>query len=189
MNSSRFQLNNLLDHGDPTGSVTVHQGEFSISSSETCTLNTVLGSCVSVCLHDPVLKIGGMNHILLPENTSQNASDVIFGLHAMELLINALLKRGSTRQNMQAKVFGGASMISGLSNIGEKNVQFVQTFLRDEGYSVLATDTGGSRGRRVRFWPATGRVQMRYMIADAPLPPVKKAAAAAPSSGSDIELF
>ena len=187
MSGAKFQLNKILDHNDPTGAVTVHQGEFSVSSSETCILNTVLGSCVSVCFHDPVLKIGGMNHILLPENRSENVSDVIFGLHAMELLINALLKRGTTRQTMQAKIFGGASMISGLSDIGEKNIKFVQQFLRDEGYTVVAEDTGGSRGRRVRFWPATGRVQMRYMIADAPLPPVKKVVDNAPES--DIELF
>jgi len=96
--------NHKEDRGEPTGTVNVMQGEFSTSSSDTCSMNTVLGSCVSVCLHDPYLKLGGMNHILLPDGGAGDVTQVIFGLHAMELLINDLLRKGATRQTMQAAV-------------------------------------------------------------------------------------
>jgi len=176
-----------IGQGNPNV-VNVLQGEFATSDDAKVSLNTVLGSCVSVCLHDPTIHIGGMNHILLPEGNGGDVSEVIFGLHCMELLINDLLRKGASRQFLQAKVFGGASMISGLSTVGERNVAFAKKFLTDEGFPILAEDTGGVRGRRLRFWPATGRVQMRFMITDEPVVEVQPKAQSKPSA-SDIELF
>lgn len=171
---------------DVTGSQTVLQGEFASSSDPECCLNTVLGSCVSVCMYDPGNRIGGMNHFLLPEGNASSVDEMIFGLHSMELLINGLLRSGAIRSNLQAKLFGGASMISGLSNIGERNVAFAHRFLNDEGFPIAGEDTGGRRGRRLRFWPASGRVQMRYMqVAEAAQ--IQEARASKPST--DVELF
>ncbi len=178
-----------IDPINVTGAHTVLQGEFAASTDPACALNTVLGSCVSVCLHDPDAQMGGMNHFLLPDGDASSVDGVIFGLHSMELLINGLLRNGAVRSKLQAKLFGGASMISGLSNIGERNVAFAHQFLKDEGFPIIAEDTGGRRGRRLRYWPASGRVQMRYMqVAETeeiqevrPVKPVK------PSS--DVELF
>ena len=173
-------------HANLSGMQTVLQGEFATSSDPTCVLNTVLGSCVSVCLHDPDVRIGGMNHFLLPQGDAGSVDDMIYGLHSMELLINNLLRNGARRAHLQAKLFGGASMISGLSDIGERNVKFAHQFLDDEGFKILAEDTGGRRGRRLRFWPASGRVQMRYMqVAEAV--EIQERVAAKPTS--DVELF
>ena len=190
MSTALNPSSNAFEQASLTGSLTVLQGEFAASSDPTCALNTVLGSCVSVCLHDPGMSIGGMNHFLLPDGDSSSVDDMIYGLHSMELLINNLLRNGARRQNLQAKLFGGASMISGLSNIGERNIQFAHQFLSDEGFPILAEDTGGRRGRRLRYWPASGRVQMRYMqVAEAAqikeTSPVKKPA----STSSDVELW
>ena len=178
-----------IDGASLSGMQTVLQGEFAASSDPTCSLNTVLGSCVSVCLFDADVRIGGMNHFLLPEGAASSVDDMIYGLHSMELLINNLLRNGARRSHLQAKLFGGASMISGLSNIGERNIQFAHQFLSDEGFDIAAEDTGGRRGRRLRFWPASGRVQMRYMqVAEAEL--IKEAAAPKPvTSASDVELW
>ena len=175
-----------LDASNISGMQTVLQGEFTASSDPTCALNTVLGSCVSVCLHDPDARIGGMNHFLLPEGDSSSVDEMIYGLHAMELLINGLLRGGARRSKLTAKLFGGASMISGLSDIGERNVAFAHRFLRDEGFPIVAEDTGGRRGRRLRFWPESGRVQMRYMLV-AEAAEIQETSASKPSS--DVELF
>lgn len=172
-----------------TGMHTVIQGEFATSSDPTCALNTVLGSCVSVCLFDPRAQMGGMNHFLLPEARGSSMDEMIFGLHSMELLINSLLKAGATRSNLKAKLFGGASMIKGLSDIGSRNVKFAHRFLLDEGFEIVSEDTGGRRGRRLRFWPVSGRVQLRYMqVAEAEeIPEPKRAPITKPHV--DIELF
>jgi len=172
-----------------TGSHTVIQGEFATSSDPKCALNTVLGSCVSVCLFDPVSRIGGMNHFLLPDGSGSSMDEMIYGLHSMELLINSLLRSGAQRSQLKAKLFGGASMISGLSSIGRRNVEFAHRFLNDEGFEVLGEDTGGKRGRRLRFWPVTGRAQMRYMQVAETTEIVEPASVAPKSQSSDIELF
>ena len=184
-NSSRHSP----DPPNLSGAQTVLQGEFAASRDPTCVLNTVLGSCVSVCLHDPDMRIGGMNHFLLPDGDASSVDDMIYGLHSMELLINNLLKGGARRAHLQAKLFGGASMISGLSNIGDRNVDFAHQFLTDEGFSIVAEDTRGRRGRRLRFWPASGRVQMRYMqVAEAEQ--IQETIAPKPTStASDVELW
>jgi chemotaxis protein CheD len=167
--------------------VTVLQGEFACGSEPDLILSTVLGSCVCVCLHDPIMKLGGMNHFLLPEDQGSNIKDLIFGAHSMEMLINDLLRRGASRTSLEAKMFGGARMISGLSDIGARNANFARQFLSNEGFRILADDTGGARGRRLRYWPENGRVQMRYMIATH-LDTTRPAKAAARAS-DDVELF
>ena len=106
-----------------------------------------------------------MNHFLLPEGRSGELEEVIFGLQAMELLINAMIKKGAQKAHMQAKLFGGAQMIGGHSDIGERNVAFAKEFLSDEGFPVLAESVGGTQGRRIRFKAATGTVQMKLVAA------------------------
>jgi len=171
------------------GSHTVIQGEFATSSDPNCSMNTVLGSCVSVCLYDPIARIGGMNHFLLPDGSGSSVDEMIYGLRSMELLINSLLRSGANRSDLKAKLFGGASMISGLSSIGRRNIEFAHKFLSDEGFEVLGEDLGGRRGRRLRFWPTTGRVQMRYMQAAEAPEIIEPAPVAAPKPNTDIELF
>ncbi|MGB7986855.1 MAG: chemotaxis protein CheD [Terracidiphilus sp.] len=128
------------------------------TSSEPCDMDTVLGSCVAVCLHDPVHRIGGMNHILLP-GKNLNRVNTRYGIYAMELLINELMKRGADRKRMIAKAFGGACVIPGMQQmlIGDHNAQFVREFLLTERIPLVAQRLGGKQAVLVRFRTDTGK--------------------------------
>lgn len=141
-------------------STTVVQGEFAISRHPDEVLSTVLGSCVAVCLHDPFVRVGGMNHFLLPSRSGTASTDIRFGAHAMELLINGLLKCGAWRDRLQAKVFGGSAMSATLSDIGQANITFARQFLADDGIPIVSESLGGRAARRVKYWPASGRAQL-----------------------------
>jgi chemotaxis protein CheD len=130
---------------------------------------TVLGSCVSACLWDPALRIGGMNHFMLPGSErsagTPGAGPARLGVYAMELLINQLLKLGAERSRLVAKVFGGGSMLEGLDtlNIGSQNGVFVLDFLREEGIPVAAQDLYDVCARKVYFFPGTGKVLVKRL--------------------------
>ena len=176
----------MAKHRDASQRIYIAQGEHAISDQEDDLITTILGSCVAVCLRDPELNLGGMNHILVPEGgpTNQNARGA--GALAMETLINAMMKRGAQRHRLTAKVFGGAAVVEGLSDIGLHNAEFVFGFLRDDGIRVLSQSVGGNRARQVRFWPASGRAQQRFVHAsDAPTEVREQPA----PSGNDLELF
>lgn len=100
-----------------------------------------------------------MNHFLLPDGPVGGAAPLRYGLHAMELLINALLRKGADRGALQAKLFGGAHLQPHLPDIGSRNIAFTQDFLRREGIPCIGGSVGGNRARRLRFWPADGRAQ------------------------------
>lgn len=130
-------------------------------------LKTLLGSCVAVCLYDPVAGVGGMNHISLPGGADAGA-DGRYGGYSMELLITAVMKAGGERDRFRAKVFGGAKVLAVASkvlDIGARNAAFVLQFLEDEGFPVDARKVGGDRGLVVRFEPHTGRAQVRPLAA------------------------
>lgn len=139
--------------------VNVIQGDFVISNDPCSVLTTVLGSCIAVCMCDPVHKSGGMNHFLLPEGGAQDSGNVRYGANAMELLINGLLKKGAEKHRLEAKIFGGAQMMGNLRNIGAANAEFARKFLQDEGIPCRAESVGGTSARRIRFWPTTGLVR------------------------------
>ena len=142
------------------------QGEQSISEDPSEVLATLLGSCVAACLHDPVAGVGGMNHFLLPgdSGTGERGHAERFGVHAMELLVNAMLSRGASRSRLEAKLFGGARTMQGLSDIGAQNAVFAAGFLKREGIRVTSECLGGARGRRIQFWPVSGRARRRFDI-------------------------
>lgn len=123
--------------------ITVIQGEFRISDSPTVVLSTILGSCIAVCLYDRVAKIGGMNHFLLPGQHSSSNLDVRYGVNAMELLINGLLKSGADRKHLTAKLFGGSSIAKNLGKIGESNITFAREYLRNEKIPCVSESLGG----------------------------------------------
>lgn len=153
----------MTTHFDPSvrgGTITVVQGEFHISGDPQVVLSTVLGSCVAVCLYDPTVHNGGMNHFLLPERAGACKSEIRYGAHAMELLINGLLKIGGRRETLRAKIFGGSSMAANLRDIGQSNSEFAKTFLHNENIPIVSESLGGTMARRVRFWPVTGRAQL-----------------------------
>lgn len=165
----------------------VIQGEQAISDAPEATLQTVLGSCVSACLHDPVRRIGGMNHFLLPDDGQ--GTDIRYASAAMERLVNELLKSGAGKERLQAKLFGGARIMANLPDIGTRNAESALAFLRNEGIPCQSRSLGGNQARRVRFWPASGRAQ-QLLIERRDAAATPEIAAERPSrpTGS-IELF
>lgn len=168
----------------------VHQSEYAITSDPDEVLTAILGSCVATCLFDPIAGIGGMNHILLPDESLRSSGATLEGVNLMELLINNLMRRGAGRRRLQAKLFGGARVIGGLSDIGARNMKFARDFLRTEDIPVVSESLGGALGRRIRFWPTTGRAKQIYLRSfDAEKEPPRQKRAPKPDVGGDIELF
>ena len=146
-------------------SVSIHIGEYH-ASREAAVINTLLGSCVAVCLIDPVERIGGMNHILLPGEACIGSCDDVsrYAVNAMELLINKIMALGGKRHLLKAKVFGGAHVVQCISKengVGRKNADFVLQFLELEGFSILSWDLGGPDARRIYFRTDTGEVLLK----------------------------
>jgi chemotaxis protein CheD len=143
-------------------------GEYYVTARD-MVLVTVLGSCVSACVRDPRTRIGGMNHFMLPESGG-DAHDLLsssarYGSYAMEVLINQLVKLGASRTRLEAKVFGGASVLRGFTTVqvGALNSEFVLDYLKTERIRVVAEDLQGLYPRKVYFFPATGRVMVRKL--------------------------
>lgn len=132
-------------------------------------LVTILGSCISVCMRDPVAKVGGMNHILLPGDKNDKVSvtdpeySARFGVNAMEELINGMLKLGAKKERFEAKIFGGGNVIKTSNMIGNKNIKFVREFLAAEHIEVKSQDVGGDNPRRLHYFPDTGKAMIRKL--------------------------
>lgn len=166
----------------------VIQGDYHVSDDPDVVLGTILGSCVATCLWDAVSGVGGMNHFLLPEGNSRETAHFRYGLHAMELLINGLLKTGARRDRLKAKLFGGAAMHDGLARIGEANGRFARDFLEAEGIPCIADSLGGTRARRLRFTPVTGQAR-QLLLEDNSLAPPLPPSATPRSQTDDITFF
>lgn len=169
--------------------VTIIQGDFLVEREPDVTITTLLGSCVAVCLHDPLAKVGGMNHFLLGAPSEDAVVTVAdrrrYGIHAMELLINEMMKQGASRSRMRAHLYGGAAIVAGLSAIGQSNGRFALDFIATEGISLAHSDLGGDRARRIEFRPYDGKA--RSMFVAAVVPTVLPVAALA--RHGELELF
>ena len=176
--------------------VKVLPGEFFVHD-EDLLIMTTLGSCIAACLWDRERRIGGMNHFMLPEGTGGAADAGRYGSFAMELLINELIKRGATRSTMEAKVFGGGAVISGMNsiNVGERNTAFVMDYLRTERITVVSKDVMDLYARKVCFLPASGKAMVKRLASTntEALAAQERAAAAkqvpAGSAGGSVDLF
>jgi len=133
---------------------------------------TVLGSCVSACIRDARLRIGGMNHFMLPLDASNGESTwgaavsaaTRYGNVAMERLINDILKFGGRRQDLEIKLVGGGRVLAEMSNdVGARNIEFVREYVRAEGFRVLNEDLGDVHPRRVVYFPESGRLRVRKL--------------------------
>ncbi|MDA8107889.1 MAG: chemoreceptor glutamine deamidase CheD [Betaproteobacteria bacterium] len=143
-------------------------GEYYVSERD-MVLVTVLGSCVAACVRDRLSGIGGMNHFMLP-GAARDAGNLLgssarYGVYAMELLINEVVKHGGQRGRLEAKVFGGGNVLAGMSamNVGARNAEFVIEFLAREKIRVVAQDLNDFYARKVYFFPKTGRVRMKKL--------------------------
>lgn len=162
----------------------VIQGDHRISDEADVVLTTVLGSCIAACLFDPVRRIGGMNHFLLPDQAG--AGDIRHASAAMERLVNSLIKQGAQRDRLEAKLFGGARMLAGLPDIGHRNGEAALSFLASEGITLRAQSIGGAQARRIRYWPASGKALQLLLDRPDDIPPPPRPVTAAHGS---IELF
>lgn len=133
-------------------------------------LTTVLGSCISACIRDPQVGVGGMNHFLLPiEPGAAPAADSALGLatryggHAMETLINELMKRGAKRERLEIKLFGGGNILGGNGDVGHRNIEFIHDFLKIEGLRSVAEDLGDIYPRTITYEPASGRARVKRL--------------------------
>ncbi len=172
------------------GRITIVQGEHAVSGDPGKSIHTLLGSCVAVCLLDPVRRIGGMNHFLLgePQGGVRQQDLSRYGIHAMELLVNALMRQGCERGHLRAHLYGGATMIEGLGDIGRHNALFARRFCRTEGIEVRHEDIGGRLARRVEFLPHQGR--SRCNLVREPLPNLPPAVLPVPlADAGELELF
>ncbi len=128
---------------------------------------TVLGSCVSACISDPTVGIGGMNHFMLPGGRGglddEHCLDLStrYGASAMEHMINDILKYGGSRENLEVKLFGGAQVMAGMSDVGEGNIEFVREYLAAEEINITSEDLGGDYPRKVMYFPTTGKAFMK----------------------------
>ncbi|MCA8950884.1 MAG: chemoreceptor glutamine deamidase CheD [Planctomycetes bacterium] len=173
----------------------IRPGEFYVTSNPERVV-TILGSCIAACVRDRRTLVGGMNHFLLPADELQRSKDRLLGTRygnfAMEALINEVLKHGGARNRLEIKLFGGARMIAGLSDVGQQNIDFVRTYLRAEQFSADVEDVGGTQARLVHFWPRTGRVRVKKIQSSEQLAAAEadyRRDLAKRDSGGSIELF
>ena len=136
-------------------------------SNERVVLDTVLGSCISACIYDEKMALGGMNHFMLPESADErNLMSGRYGVYAMELLLNELMKLGGTRSRFKAKIFGGGHVLrirENLNGVPQRNIEFVIKFLETERIPIVGRDIGGYHSRRVLFYPKTGEAMLRRL--------------------------
>jgi chemotaxis protein CheD len=177
--------------------VKVLPGEFFVADEDLLVMTT-LGSCIAACLWDREKRVGGMNHFLLPDTGGSGGSGDSgrYGSFAMDLLIGELVKRGATRATMEAKVFGGGAVISGMNslNVGERNTKFVLDYLRTERITVVSKDVMDIYPRKVCFLPASGKAMVKRLASanTEALAAQERAAASRvtpAASGGSVDLF
>jgi chemotaxis protein CheD len=140
-------------------------GETFATAEDNIVFKTVLGPCVSACLFDPVLKIGGMNHFLLPTGGKvQPYGRDRFGDVAMQTLLNDLISLGGNPWRMQARLFGGKSAFLHNKDIGAENARAAKRFLIDNGIRLVESDLGGNMARWVTFNPTTGSTSLKRQV-------------------------
>ena len=148
--------------------ITIHPGEY-YTSKDDIYIATVLGSCISVALYDIKQGFGGMNHFMLPKSNRDeplsSEDEGRFGNFAMELLINDMINKGSSKQSLRAKVFGGGNVLdagnSQINMTGINNINFALNYLKAENIPIIVNDTGGIFPRKIYFNPLTSKVYLK----------------------------
>jgi chemotaxis protein CheD len=149
---------------------TLHPGDYYVAADGEL-ISTVLGSCVSACIRDARLRIGGMNHFMLPVDRSEGggiwgstaSAATRFGNVAMERLINEILKRGGQRADLEVKLVGGGKVLDALTDVGARNIRFVKQYVQAEGFRVVGQDLGDLYPRKVLYDPASGSAQVKRL--------------------------
>jgi chemotaxis protein CheD len=163
-------INRYWDRAMDVPAAKILPGEFYVSLRGEMIV-TVLGSCVSACVRDKNLGIGGMNHFMLPVKGDHSrtwgsnpiSAETRYGNWAMEYLINEILKNGGLRKNLEVKLFGGGKVLANMGDVGLRNIEFVKQYLKDEGLSIVAEDLGDYFPRKVLYFPDTGAVKVKKL--------------------------
>jgi chemotaxis protein CheD len=172
MHATREAGTVIMDPDFRRAAVRIMAGEYFVTR-ESLGITTVLGSCVSACIRDPYARVGGMNHFLLPVQANAEfegpraivSAAARYGVQAMELTINELLRCGARRERLEAKLFGGAAVLDGMirANIGGRNAAFARDFLEREAIRVAAADLGGKYPRKIFYDPMSGEAFVKYL--------------------------
>ncbi|WP_283130011.1 chemotaxis protein CheD [Enterovibrio norvegicus] len=152
--------------------VKIQPGEVYVTSEREL-ISTGLGSCISACVWDPFIALGGMNHFMLPfgdaeeiedwEPTQWRSNAARYGNYAMELLINTLIQQGAVKSRLRVKLFGGGLVMGKQANIGEKNIAFIRNYVESEGLTLVGEDLGSEYPRKVVFDPITGKAWVKKL--------------------------
>jgi len=133
------------------------------NEAETTLVCLGLGSCVAVCAYDPIAKVAGMAHVVLPASSNGAEAHPKFADAAIPIIIEQMQELGALKVRMVVKIAGGAQMVGnnstiGVMNIGDRNVEAVTDAVRQHGLKLQAADTGGNHGRTARFLVGSGTV-------------------------------
>ena len=167
--TSELAPNTYYDRHFHSEAVKILPGEYYVTSRDLLIV-TVLGSCVSVCLRDPVTQVGGMNHFMLPDmgrSWNGDVDSLLSGDFAMEALLNALLGKGAKKSRLQAKAFGGGTIINageGSLSIGLRNAGFAKEWLQREGIPLVSSDFLGPWSRKIIFLPFNGEAFCKRLV-------------------------
>lgn len=167
VDTERFShVRRMRDNRFPHEIASILPGEFFVST-EPMVVYTVLGSCISACIRDPIAGVGGMNHFMLPAPKEHQSGDAWggestrYGSFAMEQLINGILKRGGIRQRLEVKLFGAGKIYEGNIDVGARNTEWVLNYLKAEGFSIASSNLGDVYPRKVYYFTDSGRVLMK----------------------------
>ena len=162
-------VNRYWDESHESFAAKILPGEFYVTSEKEIIV-TVLGSCVSACIRDPLAGVGGMNHFMLPMNGNNQLHDMSvisdatrYGNYAMEHLINEVLKNGGMRNRIEVKIFGGGRVLKSMSDVGKKNIEFVLDYLSQENFKIQSQDVGDIFPRKVIYNPKSGKVLVKKL--------------------------
>jgi len=136
------------------------------ASKEPYLVTTILGSCVAVCFWDKIKKVGGINHYMLPLWNGQGLASPKYGNIAINKLHEKMLQLGSTKENLQAKIFGGGEVIETTVyqySIGQRNIEIAENTLRELNINIVASSIGGKKGRKILFDTSTGEVRLKFI--------------------------
>lgn len=167
VDTERFtHVRRMRDNRFPHEIASILPGEFFVST-EPMVVYTVLGSCISACIRDPIAGVGGMNHFMLPAPKEHQSGDAWggestrYGSFAMEQLINGILKRGGMRQRLEVKLFGAGKIYEGNIDVGARNTEWVLNYLKAEGFAIASSNLGDVYPRKVYYFTDSGRVLMK----------------------------
>lgn len=153
--------------------IKINMAEFRVGANPVVFTCVGLGSCVGIVLYEPIAKIGGLAHIMLPfvASAKDRSNKAKFADTAIDMMAGEMTKLGATYRFIKAKIFGGANMFPGLGsktlmNVGERNVKAVKEILKDRKIRLTAEDTGGTAGRTIVFDITTGNVAVRMVSGD-----------------------